>query len=59
LRDIAKLEIAYHAVLHQLGLTDREDGATLIVAKRIIDLATQGEDDPERLAAATVEALAK
>jgi len=44
-------------VLHQLGLADREDGATLIVAKRIIDLAMQGERDPERLTAATVEAL--
>jgi hypothetical protein len=25
--DIAKLDIAFHAVLHQLGLADREDGA--------------------------------
>jgi len=48
LDEIAKLDIAYHAVLHQLGLADREDGATLIVAKRIIDLAMQGERDPER-----------
>jgi hypothetical protein len=29
-------------VLHQLGLADVEDAATLTVAKRIIDLATQG-----------------
>jgi hypothetical protein len=57
--DIAKFEIAYHAVLHQLGLADREDSATLMVAKRIIDLAAQGERDPERLAAATSEGLAK
>src|SRR5262245_8186268 len=46
---IAKLTIAYHAVLHHHGLVDREDGATLIVAKWIIDFATQGELDPERL----------
>jgi hypothetical protein len=57
--DITRLMVAYGAVLHQLGLADREDGATLMVAKRIIDLATQGERDPERLMAAAVEALAK
>jgi hypothetical protein len=56
---ITKLTVAYHAVLHQLGLVDREDGATLMVAKRIIDLATLGERDPERLTAATMEALGK
>jgi hypothetical protein len=54
-----KLTIAYHAVLHQLGLVDREDGATLMVAKLIIDLVAQGERDTERLAAATVEALTR
>jgi hypothetical protein len=51
---IARLDVAYRATLHQLGLVDREDGATLMVARRIIDLATQGERDPERLVAATV-----
>jgi hypothetical protein len=40
-----------------LSLTLPEDSATLMVAKRIIE--AQGERDPERLAAATVEALAK
>jgi hypothetical protein len=53
------LDISYHAVLHQLRLADREDGATLMVARRIIDLAIQGERDPERLTAATVEELAR
>jgi hypothetical protein len=57
--DIVRLDIAYHAVLHQLGLADIEDAATLIVAKRVIDLAAQGERDPERLTSATVEALSK
>ena len=57
--DIAKFDIAYHAVLHHFGLADREDGATLMVAKRIVDLAILGERDPERLTAAIVEALAK
>jgi hypothetical protein len=57
--EIARLDIAYHAVLHQLGLADREDGATLLVAERLIDLASQGEQDPERSTSATVEALSK
>jgi hypothetical protein len=56
---IARMDIAYHAVLHQLGLADVEDGATLMVAKRIIDIATLGERDPERLTAAAVEALSR
>jgi hypothetical protein len=38
---ITRLDIAYHAVLHQLGLVEREDGATLMVAKRIIDLGSR------------------
>jgi hypothetical protein len=53
------LTIAYHAVLHQLGLVDYEDGVTLLIAKLIVDLAAQGESDPERLMAATLEALSK
>jgi hypothetical protein len=57
--DVAKLDIVYHAVLHQLGLFDREDAAALMVAQRIIDLATQGERDPERMTAATIEALTR
>ena len=57
--DVTRLTVAYHAVLSQLGLVDKEDAATLLVAKRIIDLASQGERDPERLTAATIEALSK
>ena len=56
---VAQLDIAYHAVLGQLGLADRENGATLTIAKRIVDLAAGGERDPERLTAATVKAFAK
>ena len=56
---VAQLDIAYHAVLGQLGLADRENGATLTIAKRIVDLAAEGDRDPERLTAATVKAFAK
>jgi hypothetical protein len=55
--DVANLTIAYDAVLHALDLADRQDGITLMIAERIITLATQGERDPERLMARTIEAL--
>jgi hypothetical protein len=38
---------------------DYEDGVTLLIAKLIVNLAAQGERDPERLTAATVEALSR
>jgi hypothetical protein len=57
--DLARLDVAYHAVLHELGLADVEDRATLMVAKRIVDRAALGERDPERLAAAAVGALSE
>jgi hypothetical protein len=59
LYDVTRLTVAYHAVLDQLGLSEGEDAATLRVAKRIVDLVAKGERDPERLTAATVEALSK
>jgi hypothetical protein len=45
--------MAYHSALEQIGLADREGSATLLVAKRVTDVATQGELNPERLTAAT------
>ena len=55
--DVAKLAVAYDLVLHQLDLADRQDAITLMIAERVIGLATQGEHDPERLMARTIEAL--
>ena len=55
--DVAKLAVAYDLVLHQLDLADRQDAITLMIAERIIRLATQGERDPQRLMARTIEAL--
>jgi hypothetical protein len=57
LYDATRLTVAYHAVLNQLGLSGREDAGSLRVAKLIVDLVAHGERDPERLTAATVEAL--
>jgi hypothetical protein len=41
------------------AFVDVEDKATLMIAKRIVDLAAQGELDPERLTATTAETLSE
>jgi hypothetical protein len=46
---IAALATALEDALHQLRLTDRNDPAVTMLAKRIIELARQGERDPARL----------
>ena len=47
--DIASMSAGFEAALRKLGLTVREDPATVAVAKRIIELAKEGELEPERL----------
>ena len=49
---VALMSEAYHAVLQELRLIDREDAGTLMVAKHIVKLAGQGERDARRLAEA-------
>jgi hypothetical protein len=56
---LATMNAAYHAVLQELLLVDREDAGTLRVAKHIVELAGQGERDAQRLAAATLGALSR
>jgi hypothetical protein len=46
---IAVLATAFEDTLHHLRLLDRNDPAVTLVAKRIIELARQGERDPIRL----------
>ncbi len=50
---IEVLNTAYLGVCSDLGLTDRSDGATEMVAKRVIELAKDTRD-PERLRAAVL-----
>jgi hypothetical protein len=47
--EIAILTSAFEGALTKLGLVDRADAATEIVASRIIELAKQGERDPLKL----------
>jgi hypothetical protein len=54
---ITLVTFAYRAVLRELRLHDHEDAATSMVAKEIVDLAAQGERNPERLKTATLNLL--
>jgi hypothetical protein len=56
---IAAMTAAYHAILKELRLSDREDAGTLMVAKRVIEVAALGERDPQRLADAALELLSR
>jgi hypothetical protein len=56
---LATMNAAYHAVLEELRLVDREDAGTLRVAKHIMELAGQGERDARRLTEAALGALSR
>jgi hypothetical protein len=48
--DVAKLVAGFESALIKLDLKDRNDPATNLVAKLIIQFAKDGERDPNRLA---------
>lgn len=48
---------AYEAVRERLGLTDRSDPLTQLVARKVIELAQTGVRDPEQLCDRVVEAI--
>jgi hypothetical protein len=48
--EVATLTAAFEAALGNLGLVDRKDPATALVAQLVIRLANEGERDPKRLA---------
>ena len=49
--DITALATAFENTLRTLRLADRNDPIVLMVAKKVIELARQGERNPERLRA--------
>jgi hypothetical protein len=52
--EIKVLVAAFEEALQELQLKDRTDPATMLVAKRIVELAKEGERDPIRLVKAAV-----
>ena len=55
--DIACASSAYEAALKLLNLTDRTDPLTEVVAKKVIEVAQSGEDDPMRICARVLDEL--
>jgi len=55
--EVAMLGRVFEEVLQTLGLVDRQDLATEMVAKKLIELAKAGVRDPDRLKALTVQAF--
>jgi hypothetical protein len=55
--DIVMLDNVFERVLKALGLVDRKDPMTEMVAKKLVELATSGIRDPDRLQALTVQAF--
>jgi hypothetical protein len=51
---VAMMTAAYEAVLNKLDLADRYDPVTLLIARRIFDLAEEGERDVQRLVAVSL-----
>jgi hypothetical protein len=56
---IEVLVTAFEHTLKRLGLVDRKDPATLMVAQRIVELAKQGERDPVRLRECAMQTFTK
>jgi hypothetical protein len=57
--DTAVLDTAFESALSALGLADREDPATAMVAKTFIELAKGGERDPARLRDGAIKLLSR
>jgi hypothetical protein len=55
--EAAVLVTAFKEACRSLGLAERDDAATLLVAKTIIDFAKQGERDVKTLRDAAIKAL--
>jgi hypothetical protein len=57
--EIRILTIAFEDTLRTLRLADRADPATEIIARKIIELAQQGERDPDRLRERAIQSLSQ
>jgi hypothetical protein len=55
--DISRLVLAYHETLRALGLKQRSDAITQLVARRIIEIAQRGVRDPLQLASIAITEL--
>jgi hypothetical protein len=56
--EVAMLGNVFEEVLQTIGLVDRKDPMTEMVAKKLVELATAGMRDSARLKALTLQAFA-
>jgi hypothetical protein len=54
---VAMLCTVFEDVLHTIGLVDRQDPMTEMVAKKLIEIATAGVREPDRLRHLVVQAF--
>ena len=54
---VAMLCTVFEDVLQTIGLVDRQDAMTEIIAKRLIEIATAGIREPDRLKHLVIQAL--
>ena len=57
--EVTLLRDVFEDTLRALKLVDRSDPVTMLVARTIIELASQGERDPARLRRAAVQAFSR
>src|SRR5262249_6789128 len=57
--EVAMLDDVFERVLQALGLADRKDPMTVMVARKLVQLQTTGIRDPKRLQALTVQAFTR
>jgi hypothetical protein len=57
--EVVLLVGAFESTLADLGLTNREDRVTMIVAQKIVQLAKDGERDPDRLRDEAIKSLSE
>ena len=55
--EISVLTTAYEQTLEKLGLVERSDPITQIVAKKIIEIGQSGVRDPEQLSSLALKEL--
>ena len=57
--EVTILGNVFENVLQTLGLVNRKDSMTELVAKKVVELATSGVRDPARLRALTLQAFTR
>jgi len=53
----AVLNRAYEHVLQELGLVNRKDAVTAVVAEKVVEVGATGTSDPEEIAKAAIKRL--